>query len=1004
MFDRTKLLNIGGGRLPRTWQYFSDDDITEENYFPENCGVQKGDNLTKIVFNSENETYEASQYYFDINENDELIAIGTGNKINFKDIGGNIYDNASAANALNAKQDALTAGDNIEITNNTINVVGVQQQVFVMPEATADLVGSIVQYLGDDTEDFTHGVMYQCVPVYGNYTATYTGTGTVSNVTIDEATFVASSEYVKGQIRYVFTCVRGGLRQTWELPSGMSTMGNLMTYGIGYMGRPNSDDTITVTASVIGYTWEAYAGVSSGNDKIQIVGDKVYGVNVVPQYTRTTIPRPTESNAGMICQYMGTGTLLDPYIDGYFYKVSEDTRMCDFDLEANPNKYSSLYISDWMALEDFMQYETEDVTFRWREMMSGTGWYLVDAMAQEPVNLNDYGISYTLQTGEELETGDEITIHILKSYYWKNIQVQSEDFIVDVLPNANEDNWDRVVFLAGNDMIAPLDDYPVGKWYRCERIWNDITGVYDFNWVLLPNQIALLEVKELSTDTSKVIDGQCFEYAGIDGATFDNGVQTQTLRKGHIYRAVIIFPDDVDFRTVNYYDVHPYQFNTMPAPEVNYEGVVTQYTGISNNDFTQGHFYKCVATGEMTPPSSMSKSDDDSFHFEIDASVLETQVSDPTETFTFEFQSQGPGFQWLVKTDPNTWTTCDLADYGITVVGEAPYGAQVKVKYIEPQDEYEWQEISVGGDTLQYEILPEITDEDARVHKIVQYVGPTDMDFINGYFYQAMTEMVPSSLNHYTSSSAFTVALDVETFENYVQPTGDMDLVFTYNSNNATWLLRGGDLPVAVDITDYGVTITGTPNDGDRLELFYTAEYPDYWWAEKDVQNNGQQYELPEITIHDIGRIIQYTGETNPNYTNGYFYKGHIGINQTSGTMGNNLSIVDEETFARQVFATEESVSGKVDSISFSVQQGLNTQWVLSFYDENSTEIGRATTDADLAQFEETFGLSISGTVTTSTTVEADVLFYWERINVQPAGGGGATVTYDSTTEELTIS
>ena len=186
------------------------------------------------------------------------------------------------------------------------------------------------------------------------------------------------------------------------------------------------------------------------------------------------MPQATESNAGMICQYRGTGTLLDRYQDGYFYQVAEDTRMRDFDLQSNPNKYSSLYISDWMALEDFMASELDDVTFYWASTMSGNGWLIRGSMLDNPTaDLSQYGISYTLESGQTIEVGDEITIHILKSYYWKNIQVQPENFIVDVLPNANMENWGRVVFLAGSDMLAPLPEYPVGKWSRCEDFYDE---------------------------------------------------------------------------------------------------------------------------------------------------------------------------------------------------------------------------------------------------------------------------------------------------------------------------------------------------------------------------------------------------------------------------------------------------------------------------------------------------------------------------------------------------
>ena len=632
------------------------------------------------------------------------ISTLTLNKLSKTSTASRVYGTDSAG-----AQTLYQAGDNIEFgTDGKINVTGVQQQMFEMPEATADLLGSIVQYLGDTDQDYTHGVMYQCVPVYGNYTATYSGTGTITNVQLDAETFVNSTEYREGQTSYVFTCTRGGIRQTWRTPSGRTTSMGLSLYGITYSGRPSVDDTITVTASIVGYRWEAYAGVSAGNDKIQVIGEKIYGVNVVPQYTSNTLPTATENNAGMICQYRGSGTLHDIYQDGYFYQATENTRMRDFSLEADPNKYSSLYISDVMTLEDFMENEFDDVTFYWTSTMSGTGWVMRDSAIEIPTaDLSQYGISYTLEDGQTLSNGDEITVHIIKSYYWKNIQVQPDNFIVDVLPNASIDNRERVVFLAGSDMIAPSPEYPVGKWYRCKLLYNEEDDEYYYDWVLLPNQIDLPMVTEMETDATKVTTGQCFDYVGDDSVEYSNDLQRIVLRKGHIYRAVVKYPDDPDFATVCYYDAYPYQFDAMPTGEEEYNEVVAQYTGTDVSTYVQGHFYRCVPTGEMTPPSSMSKPSEEGFSFEIDADVLETQVQDPTQAFTFEFKSQGPGFSWVVKTGPNQWTSCELSDYGITVVGEAPYGAQVKVKYIEPQPEYIWQEIPVGGATVVYDPINE---------------------------------------------------------------------------------------------------------------------------------------------------------------------------------------------------------------------------------------------------------------------------------------------------------
>lgn len=626
------------------------------------------------------------------------ISTLTLNKLSKTSTPSSVYGTNSAG-----AQTLYQAGDNIEFgTDGKINVVGVQQQMFEMPEATADIVGNIVQYLGDTDQDYTHGVMYQCVPVYGSFTVTSTG---INNVTLDEETFKESFLYDASIPSYTFECTRGGLRQTWLLPNGrQSWTGNLMEFGIGYMGRPTVGATITLTRSVVGYAWEAYAGVLAGNDKIKVVGEKISGINVVGQYNQ--MPVATAELAGKIVQFNGQGDLLSMYVDGHFYRCEENRSIRNYTLEADPMKYSTLVVDNWIALEDFMVTYDNPVTFMWKGV--GRGWVEEESMSiLGTEDLTQYGITYTLESGQTLEVGDKITVHIIKSYYWKNIQVQPDNFIVDVLPNADGDNLERIVFLAGSERIAPLPEYPVGKWYRCQRLYNEEDEEYYYDWVLLPNQIELPMVTEMETDASKVITGQCFDYVGDDSVEYSNDLQSIVLRKGHIYRAVVKYPDDPDFATVCYYDVYPYQFDAMPAGEEEYNEVVAQYTGTDESTYAQGHFYRCIPTGEMTAPSSMSRPSEEGFSFEIDADVLETQVQDPTQTFTFEFQSQGAGNQWLVRTAPNTWTTCELSWYGITVVGEAPYGAQVKVKYVEPQPEYVWQEVTVGGATVVYDPINE---------------------------------------------------------------------------------------------------------------------------------------------------------------------------------------------------------------------------------------------------------------------------------------------------------
>lgn len=88
MFDRTKLLNIGGGVLPRTWQYSSDDDITAQGYFPKESRIQSGDKLTHVVYDRDNGSYEMKSYYVDVDDEGVLTTteIPGGGSANLKEL------------------------------------------------------------------------------------------------------------------------------------------------------------------------------------------------------------------------------------------------------------------------------------------------------------------------------------------------------------------------------------------------------------------------------------------------------------------------------------------------------------------------------------------------------------------------------------------------------------------------------------------------------------------------------------------------------------------------------------------------------------------------------------------------------------------------------------------------------------------------------------------------------------------------------------------------------
>lgn len=88
MFNRTKLLNIGGSVLPRTWQYSSTDDITTNGYFPKESRIQSGDKLTHVIYDKDNASYNMTTYYVDADD-DGILSVSEipgGGSANLKEL------------------------------------------------------------------------------------------------------------------------------------------------------------------------------------------------------------------------------------------------------------------------------------------------------------------------------------------------------------------------------------------------------------------------------------------------------------------------------------------------------------------------------------------------------------------------------------------------------------------------------------------------------------------------------------------------------------------------------------------------------------------------------------------------------------------------------------------------------------------------------------------------------------------------------------------------------
>ena len=138
--------------------------------------------------------------------------------------------------------------------------------------------------------------------------------------------------------------------------------------------------------------------------------------------------------------------------------------------------------------------------------------------------------------------------------------------------------------------------------------------------------------------------------------------------------------------------------------------------------------------------------------------------------------------------------------------------------------------ININGkqDKMQYLVMPTATGSLAG--QIYQYTGVTNASYTNGYFYKCTaTGTTPASatISQTGGSGLSDLSVNASTFASQISASGTYDFLYSID----TWFLRQGETDIAVDLTDYGISYTGTPTSGDTLEVVFTAAGDTYSWV-----------------------------------------------------------------------------------------------------------------------------------------------------------------------------
>lgn len=208
---------------------------------------------------------------------------------------------------------------------------------------------------------------------------------------------------------------------------------------------------------------------------------------------------------------------------------------------------------------------------------------------------------------------------------------------------------------------------------------------------------------------------------------------------------------------------------------------------------------------------------------------------------------------------------------------------------------------------------------------IAQYIGETNIQYIQGYFYKSVHVISPTTVNFETTVVPSTdVEFNEETFLENVQPEAHhLIWMLTYIQAENAWYYNGQQ----VDPAFYGITyVASSVKDGDTFRIEYTPGVDSYIWKAIDVQENlitDVQLNGHSVVENHVANIIP--GAADVTYTN-----PAVGsIDTVQEALDNLMNIHYYINPSYSIFTVSNSGQydvGRVISNPFSINWSLNKQ------------------------------------------------------------------------------
>lgn len=356
--------------------------------------------------------------------------------------------------------------------------------------------------------------------------------------------------------------------------------------------------------------------------------------------------------------------------------------------------------------------------------------------------------------------------------------------------------------------------------------------------------------------------------------------------------------------------------SSLPAADYTTVGKVYQYMGTTTSDYTNGYFYTCVeipGSGASTyewQQLSVQPGTGDAVHYlyaKGDHTTQQTAIDIDEltigELYIVGGAHAGSGYSEYFKA-----TVDGVTSYvNISISSCHDYTIPIRMrKYSEPvagQSHY----------TPFFEVLTVSDNTSTGQWKYTSYQFGVNSDktiYCTNSSGSSWTYNFALTDKAQTISGKKTFSTFPETSSN-MTPTTDWQLVNKkYVDTNTTQQMT--TMPTA-DSTNEGkiYQYTGATDANYTNGYFYKcvsdgASTPTYSWEPVSVQQGGSSSQvttMPTADSTNVGQIVQYTGTTDSTYTNGYFYEC-----EAQGT--------DPETYAWEAISVQAGGGGGLTNLS----------------------------------------------------------------------------------------